>query len=162
MIQRKQTIYLALAFICMTLLIFFPIFGITSQRYDEVIEGSFGAHGLHVTDGGSSEFPLYVIFIVLALLTAAGIMLYKNRKKQLMLCRVNLIFHILIAFAFLAFYYLGRTMVEDALTAKGLTDVTFSVDVGFFLMIATIPFLILAIRGIKHDENLVQSLDRIR
>lgn len=162
MIQRKQTIYLALAFICMALLIFFPIFGIQSERFGEIVEGSFGAHGLYVSDGSSSSFPLYVIFIALALLSAAGIFLYKDRKKQLLLCRLNLIFHILIAFAFLAFYYLGKTMVEDALTSKGLTGVQFSVDIGFFFLVATIPFLILAIRGIKHDENLVQSLDRIR
>jgi ABC-type Mn2+/Zn2+ transport system permease subunit len=127
----------------------------------EVMEGTFGAHGLQTSEG-SSSFPLYVIYIVMALLTAAGILLYKDRKKQLMLTRLNLIFHILIAFSFSVFYYLGKTMVEEELTAKGFDKVAFSMEIGFFLLVATIPFLILAIRGIKHDENLLKSIDRIR
>ncbi|MCB9225106.1 MAG: DUF4293 domain-containing protein [Crocinitomicaceae bacterium] len=162
MIQRKQTIYLALAFICIVLLLFFPIFNISSERYGEVFEGSFGAHGLYSSDGNSSEFPLYVIYIVLALISAACIMLYKNRKKQLMLTRLNLIFHVLITFSFCVFFYLGKSIVTEELTSKGFANVSFSMDMGFIFLAATIPFLILAIRGIKHDEELLKSIDRIR
>lgn len=161
MIQRKQTLYLALAFICMTLLLFFPIFSISSSFEGELVTGTFGAHGLQ-TEEASTDFPLYVIYIVMALVTAAGIMLYKDRKKQLMLMRLNLIFHIMITFSFGVFYYMGKKMLEKELVAKGFQDISFNMDIGFILLAATIPFLILAIRGIKHDENLLKSIDRIR
>ena len=162
MIQRKQSIYLALAFICVTLLLFFPIFNIEYSRLEETAKGTFGAYGMHFGEEGSSDFPLYVLFIVMALLTAAGILMYKDRKKQLMLCRLNLVFHVLIAFSLSVFFYLGKSMVEENLKAKGFGDISFSMDIGFFLLIASIPFLILAIRGIKQDEQLLKSIDRIR
>tara|TARA_Y100000589_G_scaffold328065_1_gene371367 strand:+ start:49 stop:210 length:162 start_codon:yes stop_codon:yes gene_type:complete len=34
--------------------------------------------------------------------------------------------------------------------------------VGFYMLISSIPFLFLANRGIKKDDDLVKSLDRLR
>jgi hypothetical protein len=162
MIQRKQTIYLGLAFICMVMLLFFPIFSIHAEGMGETVDGVFDSRGMIMSNGHSSSFPLYVIFIALALMTAAGILLYTNRKKQLLLSRLNLAFNIIIGFSMAAFYYIGKSMVEQNLTGNGLDTVSFSMDIGFFCLVASIPFLILAIRGIKHDENLLKSIDRIR
>ncbi|UKN01247.1 DUF4293 domain-containing protein [Paracrocinitomix mangrovi] len=162
MIQRKQTIYLALAFICTVLLIVFPVFTITAEDEGVLYKGSFGAYGMFSEDGESTEIPIYLLYIFLAMLSLIALFLYKNRKRQMLVCRFNLILNILLAVSLTVFYYLGKGILEEELTKKGFDAVGFSVDVGFFLAVATIPFLILAIRGIKHDENLLKSIDRIR
>lgn len=177
MIQRVQTIYLLLAFICMVMLLFFPLFSVTTT-YDSIsVTGVFDSHGFSVAGvptvdaegmtfqkNENIEIPVWGVIISLALLTAASIMMYKKRKRQLMLCRLNFIFHIIIVIAFYSFFYLGQPMFVEAMQAQflGEVDVTFNMGMGFFLLIPTIPFLYLAIRGIKNDEKLLQSIDRIR
>ena len=110
------------------------------------------------------DIPVWGVIISLALLTAASIMMYKKRKRQLLLCRFNFIFHIILVIAFYSFFYMGQSLFIEAMQAQvgGEVDVTFNMEIGFFLLIPTIPFLYLAIRGIKNDEKLLQSIDRIR
>jgi uncharacterized membrane protein len=177
MIQRSQTVYLLLAFICMTLLLFFPLFSVVSTFDGISMTGEVSAYGFHIVDaptidaegmtfspGKPVEVPIYIIFIVLALLTAMGIMLYKKRKRQLLVCRLNFILHLIVVIAFYVFYYLGQGALSEALNSKAVegVEVSFAMNAGFFLLIPTIPFLLLAIRGIKNDEKLLQSIDRIR
>jgi len=40
--------------------------------------------------------------------------------------------------------------------------VTMGYGIGYFGPIAALPFVFLANRGIKKDENLIKSLDRLR
>ena len=110
------------------------------------------------------EIPVWGLIVSLSLLTAASIMMYKKRKRQLMLCRINFIFHIILVIAFYSFFYLAQPLFVEAMQAQTLGEVeaTFNMEAGFFLLIPTIPFLYLAIRGIKNDEKLLQSIDRIR
>ena len=79
-----------------------------------------------------------------------------------MICRLNLIIHALVSLGLLTFYYVGKSIALDRLKEKGFSDPQFGVGVGFFLCIAAIPFIILAIRGIRGDEQLLRSIDRIR
>lgn len=164
MIQRVQTIYLALAFICMVLMLFFPVYSIHASTETDAIEVVFGAYGLQDGNIAAGRFPVYLIYIILALLTLTGIFLYKNRPRQLMITRINLILHIILTIGLYLFYYVGKSFVSEALTeAVGENaEVQFSMEAGLYLLTATIPFLILAIRGIKRDEMLVKSLDRLR
>ena len=177
MIQRSQTVYLLLAFICMTLLLYFPLFSVISSFDGVSMIGEVSAYGFHIVEapsidaegmtfspGKPVEMPIYIVFIVLALITAMSIMLYKNRKRQLLVCRLNFMLHLLVVIAFYVFYYVGQGVLSDALNAKAIdgVEVTFGMNAGFFLLIPTIPFLLLAIRGIKNDEKLLQSIDRIR
>ena len=177
MIQRAQTIYLLLAFICMTLLLFFPIFSVISNFEGVEMVAEVSAYGFHVVDsptvdvegmtfkvGQPIELPIYIIFIVLALITSLCIMLYKKRKRQLLVCRLNFILHLIVVIAFYAFYYLGQGALSAAMTENAVDgiELSFGMNAGFFLLIPTIPFLLLAIRGIKNDEKLLQSIDRIR
>ncbi len=168
MLQRAQTIYLLLAFTCMMLLLVFPIFSVDIKAIvfegEDVINGTaeFGAYGLTGEDVGG-EFPIYLVIITLCLLSAGGIMLYKKRPRQLLICRLNLIFHLLFTAGVYFFYYFGKSLVSDGITVQGSTaEITFGMEIGFYLMIPSLAFIWLAIRGIKRDENLIKSLDRLR
>ena len=47
-------------------------------------------------------------------------------------------------------------------TAGETLTIQLFLDTGFFLIIPTVAFIWLAIQGIKRDEMLVNSLDRLR
>jgi len=187
MIQRVQSIYLLLAFICVVLLILFPLFSMTAvsnvMGNDSVVSAEFGAYGFVFTDEINSMeqsatqyqafgqladnpkngyFPVYLLYIGMALLTLSTILLYKKRKRQLLFARLNLIIHILVVIGVYAFYYLGISAIKNVLPETADLTITFAMELGFYLLLATIPFLLLAIRGIKNDENLVKSLERLR
>ena len=166
MIQRIQSIYLLLAFLCMTLLLFFPIFSVeaSSVNGDVVLKAVVDQNGVNGADLKEGSFPLYLVYITLALFSVACIFLYKNRPRQLMITRINLILHLLLIVGIYVFYFFGAGFVEEGV--KNLTEkettVIFYMEAGFFILIPSFAFVILAIRGIKRDENLVKSLDRLR
>lgn len=187
MIQRVQSVYLMLAFCCTVLLIWFPLFSTTAVSNevdnDLLVSAEFGAYGLVFANETNSmaefnvqysafgqladnpqkgRFPVYIVFIGLSLLTFGSIFLYARRKRQLLFCRLNLILHILILIGVYAFYYLGTSAIKKALPETADLTITFTLELGFYLLLASIPFLLLAIRGIRNDENLVKSLDRLR
>lgn len=187
MIQRVQSIYFLLALICVSLVLVFPLFSvnIVSGGTDDTVAATaeFGAYGLVFTsdleslqdatfryqafenlsdDPNSGKYPVYLIFIGLVMLTTVSILLYKNRKRQLAISRLNLILHFLVILTLVVFYYFGTSAVKNTLPVNANLVVSFSLEIGFYLLIASLPFLILAIRGIKNDEKLVKSLDRIR
>lgn len=167
MIQRIQTIYLGLAFVCMVLLLVFPIFSISITS--EIVEDSsavFGPYGIMSAEGSQGEFPMYLVYISLSLITLMGILMFKNRKRQLAITRFNFILHLILVFVVYAVYFLGRSGLEEGLKEKDplLADiqVKFGMDVGFFLVIPAMVFVYLAIRGIKTDIKLTQMTERLR
>lgn len=166
MIQRIQTVYLVLAFICMALLLIFPIFSVdlVSAQTGITITAEFGKDGLVGPGTEAGNMPISYIYISLALLTAFCIFMYKKRKRQLLFTRLNLILHFLFIVGVYVFYFFGQSFVTEALQQSSEYDVEvkFFMEVGFFLLIPTLAFLYLAIRGIKRDENLVSALDRLR
>ena len=162
MIQRKQTIYLLLAFICNLLLLFFPLFELeVTSSFGSKQSFSFGATGIEGGDD-AAFYPVYILYMIMAILTALGIALFKNRARQLLVCRLNIIFHMLITVGLFTVYYAGKGVVMDRLQEKGFSNVEVYTGIGFYLVIAAIPFILLAIRGIRADEALLKSLDRLR
>lgn len=136
MLQRIQTIHLFIAALLSGVLIFF-----VSLWNDEAGD------------------PVYVEEVLLALslflgsafLSLITIFLFKNRKLQFVLGRVN----ILVNF-FLLGFFVYRTLIvpgEMNISEKGI---------GMFVPVISIVFLVLANKGIKKDEDLVKSVDRLR
>lgn len=166
MIQRAQTVYLALAFICITLLLVFPIFSVelTTLSGEVAFSGEFGKDGLVGEGIAEGTLPAYVVFIILALFSLAGIFSFKKRPRQLLITRLNFILHVLVVSGVYLFYYFGKGWVSEALKISTDTEmkVTFYMSIGFFLLIPAVAFVYLAIRGIKKDQNLITSLDRLR
>jgi hypothetical protein len=187
MIQRVQSIYFLLALVCVSVVLVFPLFSVNvvSGGTDDTVSATaeFGAYGLIFTSDlqslqdatfryqafenlsdnpESGKYPVYLIFIGLAMLTVVCILMYKNRKRQLAIARLNLILHFLVILTLVVFYYFGTSAVKTTLPLNANLVVSFSLEIGFYFLIASLPFLILANRGIKNDEKLVKSLDRIR
>ncbi|MCM4154781.1 DUF4293 domain-containing protein [Gramella sp. AN32] len=136
MLQRIQTIYLLLAiFVSAGLIFVFPIW-----------ENS----------AGEDVFALDVLmafgmFIASAAMSLVSILIFKNRKLQFVLGRLNII---------LNFFLLG-VFVYWSLTLPGEMDIS-EKGIGMFLPIISIVFLVLANKAIKKDEDLVKSVDRLR
>jgi len=162
MLQRVQTIYLVLAFTCVSLLLFFPIFSVTTTINEVISVSEFNAYGLQ--NGQNETTPFYILYIFMALFSLVGILLYKNRNKQIKVVRLGLIVHILVAIGFLAFSLFGKSTMLEKLTQEGIEnlDIKFGHSLGYYLLFISIAFLLLAIRGIRADEKLVKSLDRLR
>ncbi|AUP80881.1 DUF4293 domain-containing protein [Flavivirga eckloniae] len=136
MLQRIQTIYLLMAAGASAGLVF--------------------VFHLWKTNEGVSVFAkdnmLYLgLFLGSAILSIIAIFMYKNRKSQFVLGRLNIILNfILLGF----FVYLSLNLSgETAVSEKGI---------GMFLPIVSIVFLALANKAIKKDEDLVKSVDRLR
>jgi hypothetical protein len=150
----------------MVLLLVFPIFQIQVITTDGLLlaEGLIGKDGLTSQDFTEGTYPLYGLFIGLAILTLATLFMYKKRPRQLLMCRFNFLLHIFVVLGFYAFYYFGRTYIQEAIHATVDEEVIVHVNMqlGFYFLIPTIAFLFLAIKGIKRDEDLVKSLDRLR
>ena len=158
MIQRIQTIYLFLAFVCILLQLFFPAFIIYKELAGETMET-----GVYLSQGLFTQ----IIFGLLAMFPVAGIMLYKNRGKQLMVTRLGLISYILVAIGFILIAFLGKDYLIETSIIEGQTLIAEAVykvgnGLSYYLMFISVPFMLLAIRGIRADEKLVKSLDRLR
>lgn len=149
MIQRIQTVYLALLVICLGVTFAFPFASYTN----DVELTAFG-----VSDNlqkVSTWFPYYVglgLSMGLGILTIAQ---FKNRKRQLQLGKINYLI-IIITLIFIS--------IDSDGTAKklGLMPTAISYGIGMFLPVAALAFQFLANRGIKADEKLVKSMDRLR
>ncbi|MDX1351093.1 MAG: DUF4293 domain-containing protein [Putridiphycobacter sp.] len=164
MIQRAQTVYLFFAAIASILMLFFPIFNlaIVDDQGRQTVTGVLNVYG--VVGEASASIPLFIIFVLTAMLSILAIFLYKNRRKQLLVCRLNLLFQILVAISFLLVYFFGPNYISTKYTDAGLigTEVKMTVGLGYYILFLGIPFLLLAIRGIRADEDLLKSLDRLR
>ena len=136
MLQRIQTIYLTLAAgISGAVCIFVP-YGLNQNR-----------EALYAYEE-PAIFSLYMISAVLSLIT---IFLYKNRKLQFVLGRINILLNFILlgVFVYWSLTISGETMVSE----KGI---------GMLIPVISIVLLVLANKAIKKDEDLVKSVDRLR
>jgi hypothetical protein len=164
MIQRVQSIYLLLAIICLLVPIFSPLYLVTAFTEQDLIEVTFGSQGLQGFGVEGGDFPIYLLYTSLIGLCIIAIALFKRRPRQLLVMRITLILTILVAFSMMLFYYLAESFVATALedfVGVG-AEVKMSMGLGLYFLIAAVPFLVLAIRGVKNDEKLLKSIDRIR
>ena len=136
MLQRIQTIYLLLsAGVSAGLIFLFPIW----KTKDGTVVYAI------------NEILVLALFSLSALFSLISIFMFKNRKSQFMLGRLNII---------LNFFLLGF-FVYQSLNLSGETVVS-EKGIGMFLPIVSIVFLALANKAIKKDEDLVKSVDRLR
>ena len=156
MIQRVQSIWLLLTTLTLICVLFFPI--VSNHANGEVF--SIYKNGFYIEFQGTSGsgyslslFPLLLVIsnVILVLLPFATIFLYKNRTLQKRMCVV-----IMVLLAGFNFWVLQSAQGIHG----GLKDV--SVSVGAFLPILSIIWCFLAFRGIRNDERLIRSADRLR
>ncbi len=136
MLQRIQTVYLLIAAIIAAGLIFvFPLW-----------ENNAG-EPVYAVD----ELIAFGMFIASAAISLVSIFMFKNRKLQFVLGRLNIILNL----------FLLGVFVYWSLTLPGEMDIS-EKGIGMFLPIISIVFIVLANKAIKKDEDLVKSVDRLR
>lgn len=139
MIQRIQSIYLAIATVLQGLLFAFPF-----ASAEKTTEGAFIDGELDLYDNGG----LLTLSIIGILVAAFCIFLYNNRPLQMKISMAGILLSIA-QLAVAAYFAFG-------------TGVSTAIGIGFFLPILTVILYFLAYRGIKSDEDLVKSSNRLR
>jgi len=160
MIQRIQSVYLALAALAATvLLIPFNNFPLVKFYGDTVALHFHTIRIENLVPGESSPFNAYfnwpmvaVVFLIIVFSTAS-IFLYKNRANQLRWIAIDIVLNLLVL---AGFFFLYIPFLEKELQAMPIYQFT------AFLPAVSLFFLILAFAAIKKDDKFVKSMDRIR
>jgi surface polysaccharide O-acyltransferase-like enzyme len=138
MIQRQQSLWLLLSAISAFLTYKFPFYTGTIRINNMVTADDL--------DGGS-KFFLLIFTGASLILSLVTIFLFKDRKLQLKLSLAGAVLSILI----LIIYFIEMKKFE-----------TGSISLSAVFVFAMIAGYIMAARGIRKDEKLVKSLDKLR
>ena len=95
-------------------------------------------------------FPLAALCGAVAVLAFVAILQFKNRKRQQQLCNTSII----CTLCWIGFFCYNHFFVEG----QEVSALPFAA----VLPVVTIVCLFMAKAGIKHDEDLIRSMDRIR
>jgi CDP-diglyceride synthetase len=152
MIQRIQTLYLATAAFVLGLMLQSPIvsFVIDGKIYD--LTSYKLVNSQDASDVIFSNYPLAVLIIVTSLLAFITIIFFKNRKLQMKLTLFNWILTLGI-YVLIAYYYFQ---------AQAIKQLIFSFRLPIIYPAIAFILLVLAFKAIKKDEEIIQSIDRIR
>jgi len=136
MIQRIQTVYLLVVILVSGILPFWVNLWSDTNGNEIFAE---------------NDIFISVAFYVSALLALVAMVIFKNRKNQFVVNRLNLILNLFLLgfFVYRSLNLSGETLVSE----KGI---------GMLIPVFSIVFLVLANRAIKKDEDLVKSVDRLR
>lgn len=140
MIQRKQTLWLLLATLTAVLTFLFPF-----ATGEEVVEKTLMRQKAEIIAG--SNFFTLILTIASIGLSFITIFMFKDRKLQIKLCILGL----LIAIVILILYIMGMNKLIKPTPALWV-----------ILPVATIAGYFMAFKGIRSDERLVKSLDKLR
>lgn len=155
MIQRIQSVYLFLTTV-MSIIFLQGSFLSFINKTGDVFKIGF-TDIVRSTQGQAPEIvggiiPLTIIVILVAVLSLITIFLFKNRKLQLLF---SVILTGLISVLILVSFYYSYSVISEY-------DATFVPGVKMALPFLQLIFSILAYRGIKKDDQLVKSYDRLR
>lgn len=155
MIQRIQSLYLSLIFLLSLVFVQGSYLSFADKSGSQIkitITNIVRDSGLQDITVLEKPFPLTVILILIPIISLITIFLFKNRKIQIWLS-LALIF-IIAAFIGTASYYAW------IVTTKYSAEIVPGIKM--ILMPVMLIFAVLAYRGIKKDDNLVKSYDRLR
>lgn len=162
MLQRIQTIWLLLVAILSFAALFCPL--LSFYQGVEVVATisnwtfSVADNAQLAGQGSMAPMAMGLLLIVVILITLMSIMLFRFRMRQLRLT----IFSTLLLLGYVGVYAFLVFKFSMNLDAAGLTDHSMTLHVASIFPIISIILNFLAIHGIRKDERLVRSLDRIR
>lgn len=154
MIQRIQTVFLLIAAIILAASMVMPI-----AIYSNLIENQ--QHTIAIYQylkpvNGINLLPLFISGALAAVITLFSIFLYKNRKFQINISRINIIL-ILIYIGLIAYFLYSLKSLSNSDNTVMITY-----QIGTVFPVIALIFDVLAITRIKKDDKLVKSLDRLR
>jgi hypothetical protein len=135
MIQRIQTIWLLLAATASLLSLKFSFYS------------GMLANNVFAQLNGLSHFAVLILTVAVALAALAGIFLFKNRKLQIQLSWLGFLLQVIV----LIIYFLEIKKFTDG-------NLAFTAVLSMIVPV----FFILAWLGIRKDEKLIKSMDRLR
>lgn len=149
MIQRIQTVYLLLTTFVAILFLSGDI--ILFKNGTSLVLTGINTEGI-APENLEKNWFLAALLGTAAVLPFLVIFLYKNRKLQMKLV-VLMMFAVLGMIGILGYY-------SYEITGSSATSIVFSYKL--LLPVFMLVFLFLAYRGIKRDEEIVRSYDRLR
>lgn len=149
MIQRKQSLFLAFAVILLAQLFIFPVYSFENGE-EQLLFYIYGIGQISSDYLVTIALNVFSIFLLIAI-----IFLYKNRKNQMLLCKIATL---LITGLIVAIFYFAET-VKNLPELAGYAS---SIRPILVAPLAALVLVILANRAIKQDEELVRSADRLR
>ncbi|MFK7950844.1 MAG: DUF4293 domain-containing protein [Saprospiraceae bacterium] len=147
MIQRIQSIYLLVAAACSFALFGFPFASVESKVADSALFSNDMVYNL------SDNIALLAIYCLAGVVALVAIFLYNNRNRQKLVARVAAVFNLIgIVLAVILF-------MQDSVMDSGVTP---NDGIGLYTPIVGFVLILLAVRAIGKDENMVRSMDRLR
>ncbi|REA58686.1 DUF4293 domain-containing protein [Dyadobacter luteus] len=158
MLQRIQTIFLAITIIGMGLFLSFPIWTKVSAAGDQHAELN-ALKLIHQLNPVQSEVKPIYFFIILAILVAIvsayAILSFKNRVLQSALCAVNsILMTVIIGLVIYYTYYTTAKLFDEGNPGN--------YEIGFYGLMASMLSNVFANRFIRKDEKAVQQSNRFR
>lgn len=157
MLQRTQTLFiLGIIIICSVLsLADVPIYEIHNNNNSEKVFVYYNQTHIMNEDSNMIENNnlIFGSLLVIIISSLINIFSFKNRKLQMLLTGFNYLF-IFLLIALIYNYSLHINYFENTGTS--------SFKYGVIFPIILVLFNILTFRGIKKDEQLIRSMDRIR
>jgi cytochrome bd-type quinol oxidase subunit 2 len=187
MIQRIQSLWLALAVVCIGLCFILPVakyqytdkpdkgqrlesqFGLVAQETPD-LRNQMNTGEPVITCGPMVDkmttWPLMTLAIVTGVIGLVCIFLFKNRRLQMRLTTLG--FMSTLIYVFLLFFW-AVDKYADVLSNDGMLKI-FLADAkpevtwcaGAFVPMAALVFFFLAQRAIRKDEAMVRAADRLR
>lgn len=142
MIQRIQSIWLLLAALAAFCTLRFPFYG------GNMLAANGSTKGYQLLTA-QSNIVLTILSAGVGLAALVAIFFYKNRKQQLR----TVLLALLVSIVNIVLFFLET---RKFVAGEGNYDITAA------FAFAVPVFLFLAMRGIRKDEKLVKSLDRLR
>ena len=93
------------------------------------------------------DTKMFILTIVGAIFSLLGLFMFKNRKFQMKLIRLTILIQMIIGIRIFMLFNKFEVVLNSSF---------------LFLMAFTLIALIMAYRGVKKDDDLVRSVDRIR
>ncbi len=135
MIQRIQTVYMAVVVIINLILPFVPLWTVGGKPFYYM-----------------QSMPYSILLGLSTALAIISIFSFKKRQQQFVMNRLNMILNLILLGLF----------VYRTLNLSGGTALVPEKGIGMFLPVISIVMLVLANKAIKKDEDLVKSVDRLR
>jgi hypothetical protein len=155
MIQRIQSLYLTFIFILCLILLKGPILNFVGESGTPVkllAGGMLFESGQKLMIRVVPAWPLTTLLASTCLVSIAALFMFRNRRLQMLLTIVVIVLSVLLTGDFI---WLGFHVIQDY-------KMTFSPGLKMVFPALILIFSILAYLGIKKDDRLVKSYDRLR
>ncbi len=156
MIQRLQSVFMALASLSAILLFIFPVAWFYGNEHTIaffVFQLKEHLPAAQALTGFAYLLPLIALTLVLVILPLFAIFNYKKLSFQYKLMRSNMLLSIVLTAVLLLYY---------ASDISKMSGAEASYETGAFLPVIALAFSYVAMHFIKKDIKLLRSVDRIR